>query len=87
MNGFVTSMVTVLTAIIGVAIVAVLVSRNAQTPQVLNSFWGGFSGALQTATGPVTGTTPIRNNSFAGASGLSHADTTTFLPSSLSNMV
>jgi hypothetical protein len=88
MNSFLTSMVTVLTAIIGVAIVAVLVSRNAQTPQVLNSFWGGFSGALQTATGPVTGgqgPATLTNNSFAGQSGLSSL-AGTFLSPSLANM-
>jgi hypothetical protein len=55
MSGFWTALVTVLTAIVGVAIVATLVSRNAQTPAVLNSFWGGFSNALTAATGPVTG--------------------------------
>lgn len=67
MGSFLTSMVTVLTAIIGVAILAVLVSKNAQTPQVLNSFWGGFSGALQTATGPVSNSVgKLTNNTFSG---------------------
>lgn len=55
MNGFWTAFVTVLTAVVGVAILATLVSKNAQTPQVLNSFWGGFSESLRAATGPVTG--------------------------------
>lgn len=55
MSGFWTAFITVLTAIIGVALVATLVSRNAQTPAVINSFWGGFSGALGAATAPVTG--------------------------------
>lgn len=55
MNGFYTALVTVLTAIVGVAIVATLVSKNAQTPQVISSFWGGFSQALGAATAPVTG--------------------------------
>lgn len=54
MNGFYTALVTILTAIVGVAIVATLVSKNAQTPQVINSFWSGFGGALSAATGPVT---------------------------------
>ena len=85
MNGFMTSMVTVLTAIIGVAIVAVLVSKNAQTPQVLNSFWGGFSGAVQTAVSPVAGgTSALQNNTFAGNNGYSSMGST-FLSGALAN--
>lgn len=44
----------VATAIVGVALVAVLVSRNAQTPQVIQAGGQAFSGALRVATGPVT---------------------------------
>lgn len=51
----VTSIVTVLVALIGVAIVAVLVSGNAQTANVLNAGGSAFSGILGTALGPVTG--------------------------------
>ncbi len=47
--------VTVLTAIVGVAILAVLVSKNAQTPAVVKSFGDAFSGSLRAATGPVMG--------------------------------
>lgn len=54
-NNFVGQMVVVLTGIIGVAIVATLVSKNAQTPQVIGSFFDGFSKSLNAATGPVTG--------------------------------
>lgn len=54
-NNFIGQMVVVLTGIIGVAIVAVLVSKNAQTPAVVKSFFGGFSQALNAATSPVTG--------------------------------
>lgn len=46
---------TVLTAIVGVAILAVLVSRNAQTPAVIGAAGDFFSGALRAATGPVMG--------------------------------
>lgn len=56
MGGFTTSLVTVLTAITGIALLAVLVSKNAQTPAVLNSFWGGFGNSITAATAPVTGT-------------------------------
>jgi hypothetical protein len=47
--------VTVLTAIVGVAILAVLVSKNAQTPAVIKAAGDAFSGAVKAATGPVMG--------------------------------
>ncbi len=49
------SVVTVATAIIGLAILAVLVSRNANTSGVISSAGSAFSGALQVAESPVTG--------------------------------
>lgn len=47
--------VTVLTAIVGVAILAVLVSRNSQTPQVISAVGDSFSDMLRAATSPVSG--------------------------------
>lgn len=47
--------VTVATAIIGVAIIAVLVSNRANTSQVIQSAGSAFSTALGTAEAPVTG--------------------------------
>lgn len=49
------SIITVLTAIIGVAIIAVLVSKNSATSQVIGSFTQGFSTILKTAISPVSG--------------------------------
>lgn len=49
------SVVTVATAIVGLAIVAVLVSKQAQTPQVLQAGGSAFSSAIQAAVSPVTG--------------------------------
>lgn len=46
---------TVATAIVGVAILAVLVSRNSQTPAVIKAAGDAFSGSLRAATGPVMG--------------------------------
>lgn len=51
----ITSVVTVLTAIIGVAILAVLVSRQSNTSGVLSAGGSAFSGILGTALGPVSG--------------------------------
>lgn len=45
----------ILAAIVGLAIIAVLVSRNAQTPQVLQSFFGGFAQSIGAAVAPVSG--------------------------------
>lgn len=55
MGNTVGQIVTVLTAIVGVAILSVLVSRNSQTPAVIKSFGDAFSGALGAATAPVSG--------------------------------
>jgi len=54
-NQLINSVVTVAVAIIGVAIVAVLVSKNANTTGVISSASSGFSSALGTALSPVTG--------------------------------
>lgn len=55
MNQLTEALVTIMTAIIGVAILSVIVSKNAQTPQVLQAFGQSFSNLLSAATGPVTG--------------------------------
>jgi hypothetical protein len=55
MNNLLNSVVTVAVAIIGVAIVAVLVSKNANTSQVIGAASSGFSNALGTALSPVSG--------------------------------
>lgn len=49
--------VTVATAIIGLAIIAVLVSRNANTSGVISAAGAAFTSALGTAVSPVTGFT------------------------------
>jgi len=59
-ESLVTSMVTVIMAIIGVAIIAVLVSGKSQTANVLKAGSSAFSTVLGSALSPVTG------NSFTG---------------------
>lgn len=61
MDKFFDSAVAIGTAIITVAIIAVVVSRNAQTPQVIGSVGQAFSSALSTAEAPVTGMNPMSN--------------------------
>jgi hypothetical protein len=57
MNQLWSGVVAVLMAIIGVAILSVIVSKNANTTAVLQAGQQAFSGALGTALSPVTGTT------------------------------
>lgn len=54
--------VTIAVAIIGVAVIAVIVSKNANTSQVIQASGGAFAQALSAATAPVTGA------GFSGAS-------------------
>ena len=55
MNQLVNGLIVVLTAIIGLAILSVLVSRNANTSGVIQAGSTGFSQILGTAVSPVTG--------------------------------
>ncbi len=55
MNRLVDGAVSIAIAIVGVALLAVLVSKNAQTPAVFRSAGEAFSNSLRAATGPVTG--------------------------------
>jgi hypothetical protein len=54
-NELITSIVTVLTAIVGVAIIAVLVSKNANTAGVIKAGGSAFGSSLATALTPITG--------------------------------
>lgn len=57
MTEFWNSTVTIALGIIGIAALALVVSRQAQTPQVLQAAGAAFSGALSAAEAPVTGAT------------------------------
>lgn len=58
MNEIFGSITTVAMAIVGLAIIAVLVSSRAKTGEVITAASSGFSQAIQSATGPVTGQNP-----------------------------
>jgi uncharacterized membrane protein len=55
MNQLTETVVTIATAIVGVAILAVLVSRRSNTVGVIQAAGSAFSNALGVATQPVTG--------------------------------
>lgn len=55
MDGFMREAGGIALAIVGLAIIAVLVSRNAQTANVITSAGRAFSGAISSAVAPVSG--------------------------------
>lgn len=69
MSPLMESVVTIATAIVGLAMVAVLVSRNANTASVIQAGASGFSNAIDTAESPVTGATTAPNLSYPGSGG------------------
>jgi hypothetical protein len=54
MSNWMENIVSVLTAIIGLAIIAVIVSQRAATSSVIKSAGNAFSSAISAATAPVT---------------------------------
>lgn len=66
MSGFWEGIVTIAGLITGVAMVAVLVSKKAQTPAVIQAGGSAFSNALAVAESPVTGATYHVDLSYPG---------------------
>ena len=66
MNTLTEMLVTVATAIVGLAIVSVLVSKKSQTPAVIQASGSAFSNALGVAESPVTGAQYNINLSYPG---------------------
>jgi membrane DNA delivery protein len=66
LNPFFEAMVTIATAIVGLGIVSVLVSKKSQTPQVIQASGSAFSNAMAVAESPVTGATYNVNLSYPG---------------------
>lgn len=67
MNEITNAVVTIAVAIVGVALLATLVSRNANTAGVFQAGGAAFAQALSAATGPVTGNSPAMP--FGGVQG------------------
>ncbi len=57
MDRAIDAFISVLAAVIGLAIVAVIVSKNAQTPTVISSAGSALSSVIGAAVSPVTGGT------------------------------
>jgi hypothetical protein len=63
------NIISVMLAIAGVALFAVLVSSKSNTAGVLQAFYSGNSNFLDTAISPVTGATTAPNLSYPTAGG------------------
>jgi membrane DNA delivery protein len=61
---FVREIATVLLGIVAVAMVAIIVSKNSQSPAVIQASGSAFSNALDVAVSPVTGNTTAPNLSY-----------------------
>ena len=60
------ALVTIATAIVGLAIIATLVSRNANTASIIQNAGSAFGNTLGVAESPVTGATYAINLGYAG---------------------
>lgn len=69
MHPAIEAIVTVFTAIIGVAILSIIVSPKAKTSQVIQAAASGFSNSLATAMTPVTGYPMNINTSYPDQGG------------------
>jgi hypothetical protein len=68
---------TIFTVAAGVAILALLVSKNSNTSGVLQSWFSGNSNLLAVAESPVTGASVSINTSYPSASPFSDLGTST----------
>jgi hypothetical protein len=66
MNPFFETLTTIALAIVTLGIVSVVVSKKAQTPQVIQAAGSAFGNALGVAESPVTGATYQINLSYPG---------------------
>lgn len=62
------SLTSIAVAIVGLAVLAVIVSKNANTTSVIQSASSGFNNAIATASAPVTGASVNPVLSYPGAS-------------------
>ena len=66
MNTLTEMVVTIAMGIVGVAMLALIVSKKSQTPQVIQASGSAFSNALAVAESPVTGATYHIDLSYPG---------------------
>jgi PRD1 phage membrane DNA delivery len=64
--------ITVIGAVVGLAVVAVLVAQKAQTPQVLQGAGTALSSVIAAAVAPVTGSSSTAFGSAPAVAGTTH---------------
>lgn len=69
MNAFVEGGVTIVMAVIGLAIISVLVSKNANTAGVIQASASGLGNVMGVAQSPVTGTSVPLNLGYPNSGG------------------
>lgn len=69
MQGGTEAIVTIATAIVGVALLAVLVSQKSNSAGVIQAFGSAFTNALGVAEAPVTGASYQVNTSYPSSNG------------------
>jgi hypothetical protein len=52
---FISTLAAVITSILGLAVLSVILSKNANTSSVIGAVTGGLSEDIKAATGPVSG--------------------------------
>lgn len=70
MDHLTNAVVSVAIAIVGLATIAVLVSRNANTTGVITAGGNAFSNALSVAESPVSGSSMLGGLSLGGITGM-----------------
>lgn len=60
-----TGIVTIALGVLGVATLAVIFSKNADTAKVINAGGSALAQNIEAATGPITGNNPSTTNSSA----------------------
>jgi hypothetical protein len=69
MNSITEMLVTIIMGAVGVAALAVFVSRNSNTAAVIQSAASGYGNILDVAVSPVTGATTTPNLAYPGGMG------------------
>jgi len=69
MNNAISAILAIVGGVIGLAIVSVLVSKNAQTPQVLGASGNALANVITAAVSPVTGTGAATGGGGNGSGG------------------
>ena len=71
MNAFMEGVITIALAVVGLAVISVLVSNRAQTAGVIQASASGFGNVLGVAESPVTGNSPSFSLAYPAANSLS----------------